>query len=121
MYLFKITNLIEKFQLNVAIASIYETIRCLEENLERITPNTVDIEIHPDTWPVPPVFPWLAQLGEIESDEMKRVFNMGIGLVLVVSPFYAKRINQIVEAAGFDCYEIGRVVDGTGRVMEKKS
>ena len=93
----------------------------LEENLERITPKTVDIEIHSDTWPVPPVFPWLAQLGEIERDEMKRVFNMGIGLVLVVSPFYAKRIHQIVESAGFDCYEIGRVVDGNGRVMEKPS
>ena len=43
---------------------------------------------------MPPVFPWLQKLGEVDDDEMYRVFNMGIGLVLVVSPYYAESIQQ---------------------------
>ena len=91
----------------------------LEENLERITPNTVDIEIHPDTWPVPPVFPWLAQLGEIESDEMKRVFNMGIGYCLIVRPNFADATAKRLAKMGERVHTIGRIVKGTGKVVEK--
>ena len=89
----------------------------LEENLERITPKHVDIQIHAGSWPVPPVFRWLQTLGEVEPDEMQRVFNMGLGLVMAVSPFYANRIRQIVESAGFECHEIGSVIPGTGKVI----
>ena len=88
----------------------------LEENLERIVPNHVDIQIDTSTWSVPRVFQWLQSLGEVETDEMRRVFNMGIGLVLIVSPFYANRIGQLVEQAGYKCQTIGRVTAGTGRV-----
>ena len=90
----------------------------LQENLERITPKHVEIQIDMNSWPVPAVFRWLQTLGEIEPDEMQRVFNMGIGLVLVVSPFYANRIQQIVESAGFECHEIGKVVSGDGKVVD---
>ncbi|MDG2383851.1 MAG: phosphoribosylformylglycinamidine cyclo-ligase [Pirellulaceae bacterium] len=90
----------------------------LQENLERITPKHVDIQIDMKSWPVPAVFRWLQSLGEIEPAEMQRVFNMGIGLVLVVSPFYAKRIQQIVESADFECHEIGKVGAGSGKVVD---
>jgi phosphoribosylformylglycinamidine cyclo-ligase len=89
----------------------------LAENLERIVPSQVDVLIQRDAWPVPPVFPWLQQLGEVEDAEMQRVFNMGIGLTLVVSPFYAKKVLQLLQADGVDCFEIGHVVPGQGRVL----
>ncbi len=89
----------------------------LAENLQRIVPSNVDVQIRAGSWPVPPVFPWLQSLGEIEDAEMKRVFNMGIGLTLVVSPFYANRVLQLLEAGGYDCFEIGHVVAGSGRVQ----
>lgn len=86
----------------------------LHENLSRILPPTVDTVIQPDSWPMPPVFPWLQDLGSVADAEMQRVFNMGIGLVLVVSDFYASKIAELVRQSGCDCCEIGEVVEGTG-------
>ncbi len=88
----------------------------LEENLQRILPPHVDVEIQAGSWPIPPVFDWLQQLGQVELAEMRRVFNMGIGLALVVSGFYANRIRERLEQAGYPCYEIGYVTPGQGQV-----
>lgn len=86
----------------------------LHENLSRILPKNVDTVIQPDSWPMPPVFPWLQQLGGVTDQEMQRVFNMGLGLVLVVSDFYAAKIMELVRAGGCDCTEIGHVEAGSG-------
>ena len=64
----------------------------LHENLERILPEGRRAVIRRGSWPVPPVFTWLQRLGEVDQAEMDQVFNMGIGLVLVVSPYYADSI-----------------------------
>ena len=45
-------------------------------------------------WPKPPVFPWLQNLGPVEEKEMFRVFNMGIGFVVIISPYYAESIQR---------------------------
>jgi phosphoribosylformylglycinamidine cyclo-ligase len=84
----------------------------LQENLLRIVPEGARVMIDRNSWTVPPVFGWLAQLGQIEPAEMDRVFNMGIGLVLVVSPFYAQSVLRMIEECGVACWEIGRVVAG---------
>ena len=52
------------------------------------------------SWPVPPVFSWLQKLGDVEDEEMYRVFNMGVGLALVVSPYYAESIQQQIGESG---------------------
>lgn len=82
----------------------------LEENLGRILPPGLALEIEPSSWPVPPVFDWLQDLGEVEPSEMARVFNMGLGMAFVVAPFYANRVLKLLEAAGHSAYEIGRIV-----------
>ncbi len=56
------------------------------ENIPRILPPGLGAVVRLGTWPVPPVFTWLQQRGQIASPEMHRVFNMGIGLVAVVQP-----------------------------------
>ncbi len=84
----------------------------LRENLERILPPGLRIEIDHQAWPVPPVFSWLQDLGEIEDGEMARVFNMGIGLVLVVSSYYAEAIQRMLRAMEVDSWQIGAVVGG---------
>ena len=89
----------------------------LHENLERIVPAGCRVEIEPHSWPVPPVFPWLQRLGNVAEDEMHRVFNMGIGMVLVVSAFYAESIRRILADTGFDSWPIGRVVAGDKSVI----
>jgi phosphoribosylformylglycinamidine cyclo-ligase len=88
----------------------------LHENVERILPDNVQVRIRKDAWTIPPVFAWLQQLGEVDEDEMFRVFNMGIGLTMIVSPYFADSICRMWQADGHDCVPIGHVAEGTGGV-----
>ena len=81
----------------------------LKENLERITPPGMDIDIDGSVWDRPAVFPWLQDLGKVETEEMHRVFNMGIGLVMVVSNFYADSISRMLTDAGHSNWVLGTV------------
>lgn len=84
----------------------------LHENLGRILPQGIHVRIDRDSWPVPPVFPWIQRLGEIDDAEMERVFNMGLGLVLLVSPFYADTVRRILDKCGVENFVIGKVEQG---------
>jgi phosphoribosylformylglycinamidine cyclo-ligase len=86
----------------------------LVENLARIVPPQVQVRLARGSWPVPPVFPWVQRLGGIASDEMERVFNMGIGMVLIVAPHFAASIQSQLADLGFESSRIGEVVDGRG-------
>ena len=86
----------------------------LHENLARILPSGVDAQISRDSWTVPPVFQWLQKLADVEDAEMFRVFNMGIGLVMVVSDYYAESVQQQLANQGLESWPIGRVVEGCG-------
>jgi phosphoribosylformylglycinamidine cyclo-ligase len=88
----------------------------LHENVQRILPSGVDIEFDRYCWAIPPVFNWLKQLGNVDDDEMDRVFNMGIGLVLIVSDFYADSITRMLADMGLESWRIGNVVAGTQKV-----
>lgn len=82
------------------------------ENLERILPEGVKVLIDRASWNPPPVFSWLQKLGEIQDSEMDRVFNMGIGLVVIVSPYYAESVRQQFSEFGLENWVIGQVVEG---------
>ncbi|MGD9721107.1 MAG: phosphoribosylformylglycinamidine cyclo-ligase [Pirellulales bacterium] len=84
----------------------------LHENLERILPEGIRAVIERGSWTAPPVFDWLARLGNVEADEMDRVFNMGIGLVLVVSSYYAEAIRHQLADSGVESWIIGRTLAG---------
>ncbi len=88
----------------------------LADNIERILPPQVELVIDPQAWELPPIFSWLQALGNVSSDEMYRVFNMGIGLVLIVSPYYADRIQSMIRESGFRSYVIGQVHEGSRAV-----
>lgn len=79
----------------------------LEENIERILPPGIGIEIENGSWPIPPVFEWLQKSGNVDTAEMFRVFNMGIGMALIVSPFYADRIRRSLDQIGLENWVIG--------------
>jgi len=89
----------------------------LVENFHRIVPEGVHVVLQRGSWPVPPVFSWLQRLGEIEQAEMERVFNMGIGMVLVVSPYYAESIRHQLARLGVESWLIGRVQEGPRGVV----
>jgi phosphoribosylformylglycinamidine cyclo-ligase len=81
----------------------------LVENLARIVPSEVQIVLDRGSWDVPVVFPWVQGLGGIASDEMERVFNMGVGMVLVVSPHFADSIRKQLVDLGHTSFVIGTV------------
>ena len=87
----------------------------LHENLSRILQEGVDARITRDSWPIPPVFTWLQGLGDVDPQEMFRVFNMGIGLTLVVSDYYAESIQHQLTDLGFTTWPIGKVIEGSGQ------
>ncbi len=88
----------------------------LAENIERILPADVDIQIDQSTWSWPTEFQWLQKLGQIKTDEMQRVFNLGIGMVLVVSRYYSEQIRRILTDSGYENLLIGQAVRGNGKV-----
>lgn len=87
----------------------------LLENTERILPDSVDLVFDRESWEIPPVFGWLQDLGQIDPDEMTQVFNMGIGMTLIVSPFYANKIREMATSLGLQSWLIGRAVAGSGK------
>jgi phosphoribosylformylglycinamidine cyclo-ligase len=89
----------------------------LFENVGRIVPPETQLRIAPGSWQVPPVFTWLQGLGGIEHQEMMRVFNMGIGMVLIVANYFADSVRRIVQDESLECWRIGTVVAGPRGVV----
>ena len=83
-------------------------------NVPRMLPEGVRAVISKDAWPRPELFVWLQREGNVAEDEMHRVFNCGIGMVVVVSPEDASRAIEVLRAAGETVYDIGVVEAGSG-------
>ncbi|MCB1282205.1 MAG: phosphoribosylformylglycinamidine cyclo-ligase, partial [Salinibacterium sp.] len=88
----------------------------LADNLARSLGDKVDAKIDWKAWPVPPVFKLLQSKGNVDTAEMRRVFNMGIGYVMVVKPKFAQAVAQHLREIGQAVYIIGEIVEGKGRV-----
>jgi len=83
-------------------------------NVPRVLPSGTKAVIEKLAWPRPPVFQWLQQAGNVAEDEMWRVFNCGIGMVLVVAAANAKAAAEQLRKAGETVYEIGVVERSAG-------
>jgi phosphoribosylformylglycinamidine cyclo-ligase len=84
----------------------------ITENLPRILPKTVSAEIDTGSWPLPPLFAYLQQLGDVPQDEMLRTFNMGIGLIAVIPQGRWKRAQSLLGRLGETFYVLGQAVNG---------
>jgi phosphoribosylformylglycinamidine cyclo-ligase len=85
-----------------------------EENMPRILPEGLGCRIDKSAWTVPPIFPLIQREGGIETEEMYRVFNMGIGMVMAVSPADADTLRASVPGV----LPVGEVTDTPGVVLE---
>jgi len=86
-------------------------------NLPRILPKGTKAIIKKSSWPRPEIFKWLQDAGNVAEEEMFRVFNCGIGMVVVVSPNKAQMASVLLKREGELAYEIGRI-DAASRVPE---
>jgi phosphoribosylformylglycinamidine cyclo-ligase len=89
----------------------------LTENVPRILPEGCIAQVDRRAWTAPAIFRLLQERGEISDDEMFRVFNMGIGLVIVCSPSDVGRAVASLEGAGEHPVRLGVVVSGNRRVV----
>jgi phosphoribosylformylglycinamidine cyclo-ligase len=84
----------------------------LEGNVPRVLPPGRRVFLRQGSWPVPPVFGWLERLGGVARGEMFRVFNMGIGFVAIVSPYYAESVQRQLREQRVPTFVIGEVREG---------
>jgi len=84
----------------------------LPDNISRILPPGKRVKIKRGSWTMPPVFTWLQKLGNVADVEMQRVFNMGIGFVVIGSASSAQGIIDTLAKYGVPAWNIGEVVDG---------
>ncbi len=88
----------------------------LTDNVPRVLPDSLDAVVKLGSWPVLPIFKYLFEHGEVEAAEMLRVFNMGIGMVLIAAPEKVDAISKHFVRIGQKFFFIGNVVKGTGKV-----
>jgi phosphoribosylformylglycinamidine cyclo-ligase len=87
----------------------------LLENIPRILPENVSVEIKRGTWNELPIFGAMQKLGNVADAEMFRTFNMGVGMVIVC----AEKDKELLKSKLGECFEIGRVVGGNKEVVIK--
>ncbi|KAF5199646.1 Phosphoribosylformylglycinamidine cyclo-ligase [Thalictrum thalictroides] len=85
----------------------------LTDNIPRVIPKGLGVAIYEDSWHVPSLFKWIQEAGRIEDAEMRRTFNLGIGMVLIVSPEASNRILGEYQGSNM-AFRIGEVISGEG-------
>jgi phosphoribosylformylglycinamidine cyclo-ligase len=84
----------------------------LTDNIPRILPEGMAVEIRSGSWPILPVYSLLQQIGNVPKADMYRTFNMGVGMVVICARQDAEFIQTHLKVSGETCYEIGHVVSG---------
>jgi len=84
------------------------------ENIPRVLPEGLSAVVERGSWPVPPLFRLIQSRGRIDADEMLRVFNMGIGMVVIVS---SEDVGAALSKLGEEAWVIGRLVAGERKVV----
>jgi phosphoribosylformylglycinamidine cyclo-ligase len=106
IYVETVLNLLRDFRIS-GISHI--TGGGLTDNLPRILPKSCQAVLHRQSWPVPPIFHFLREQGNIPEDEMRRTFNNGIGLALVVDQELVADILFRLHALGEPAFVIGEI------------
>ena len=83
----------------------------IPENLPRCIPNGLEAQVNYDSWPLPDIFKKIMFAGEIPPEEMKRVFNLGIGYCLVVPEEVVSDIHLRIDGHGLQSWTIGAIID----------
>jgi phosphoribosylformylglycinamidine cyclo-ligase len=88
----------------------------LPGNLPRVMAPDLDAVIDRPPWPVPRIFTEIAEAGRVTDAEMLRVFNLGVGMVVLLPAGDVDEAIDVLGAAGHDPFVLGRLVPGSGRV-----
>lgn len=120
IYVQPIVKLLTKYRVKrVVHAMAHITGGGLVGNIPRVLPKDCNAVIKKSSWPMPKIFAFLQKAGPVEEDEMFRVFNMGIGYVLIVAPDFADSIGRNLQRWGEKVNRIGTITAGSGKVVLK--
>ncbi|APB72587.1 phosphoribosylformylglycinamidine cyclo-ligase [Paenibacillus polymyxa] len=86
------------------------------ENIPRVLPDHVNVDIEYGTWPILPIFQLMQEKGAISNKDMFTTFNMGIGMVIVISEEHAQTALEVLKEQGEAAYVIGKVTVGSSIV-----
>jgi phosphoribosylformylglycinamidine cyclo-ligase len=86
-------------------------------NIPRILPEGVSVKINRSAWVVPEIFKLIQKCGNVETDEMYRTFNMGIGMLIFADKSDVAEIRKHLESKGESVAECGSVIEGSGEVV----
>ncbi|AET59118.1 phosphoribosylformylglycinamidine cyclo-ligase [Paenibacillus terrae] len=86
------------------------------ENIPRVLPDNVNVDIEYGAWPILPIFQLMQEKGAISNKDMFTTFNMGIGMVIVVGEEYAQTALEVLKEQGEAAYVIGKVTEGSSIV-----
>lgn len=89
----------------------------ITENLDRALPDTLNAQVNVGSWQMKPIIPFVCKAARLSEEEALKTFNMGIGMVLVVDPAAAAEVKATLQAAGEQVFEIGTIVEGSGKVV----
>lgn len=89
-----------------------------DENIPRVVHDDQGILINEGTWPILPIFKYLEKTGNIPHREMFNVFNMGIGMMIIVKPEDSDKVISILESKGEKAYKIGEITNQKGVVIK---
>ena len=87
----------------------------ITDNLPRVLPEGTAAQVDPSMWPVPPIFEELREIGDIPLDDYRRTFNLGIGMIFVVSAKKVKKAAQALAELGETAYQIGSIIESPER------
>ena len=88
----------------------------ITENIPRILKNTIQAEININSWSQGPVFDWLSIAGKISPDEMRKTFNCGVGMVVIVEQSDLNSTLDILNKTGEVAWKLGEITSGKGKV-----
>lgn len=120
IYVRPVVNLLEQYKRKCPVhAMAHITGGGLVGNIPRVVPKSMDVVLERGSWPIPEVFNFLQEKGPVEEREMYRVFNMGIGFVLIVDKKAVGEIKTTLEESGEKVYQIGQITAGDNKVVIK--
>lgn len=88
----------------------------ITENLNRALPNSLDAVVELGSWTMPPVIPYVCRAARLGETEALKTFNVGLGMILIVDPAQADKVDRVLRDAGETTFRVGRIVSGTGAV-----
>jgi phosphoribosylformylglycinamidine cyclo-ligase len=84
------------------------------DNIPRVLPDTLDVVIHKGSWDMLPIFKMIEARSGVPDDELYQVFNMGIGMITIVTPEKAQAVLKFIQSQKHKAWVIGEVVKGKG-------